>query len=62
MTLHLIIFTSKGHCCEIKHRLIQNPSLGLKCPLEFASKKKDTPFISRMLVKLVTLQLVTQDS
>lgn len=39
MTLHLIIFASKGHCSEIKHSLMQNNLLCLKCPLEFASEK-----------------------
>lgn len=46
MTLHLIIFTRKGHCSEIKHSLMQNHPLCLKCPLEFASEKaiKHLPF------------------
>lgn len=39
MTLHLIIFASKGHCSEIKHSLMQSHPLCLKCPLEFASEK-----------------------
>lgn len=36
MTLHMIIFASKGHSFEIKRSLIQNHSLGLKHPLELA--------------------------
>lgn len=40
MTLHLIIFTSKGQCPEIKHSLMQNHPLRLKWPLEFASEKR----------------------
>lgn len=40
MTLHMIIFASKGHCFEIKPSLIQNHSLCLKHPLRVGFLKK----------------------
>lgn len=64
MTLHLIIFATKGHRSEIKHSTKQNHPLGLKHPLELTSEKRYSifPFNSKMLVKLVKLILDTQVS
>lgn len=64
MTLHLIIFTSKGQHSEIKHSITQNHLLCFKCPLELASEKRYSifPFISKTSVKLVKLLLDIQVS
>lgn len=55
MTLHLIIFASKGPHSEIKHSIMQNHPLNLKCPQSLLLKKRYGifPSTSQMLVKLV---------